>query len=111
MRLALQIKTNGEIVRLDLDAPEGSYKVLNAGVGGWIEAVALADNLTMYVNEEGKIDGLPRNPIASDHFDKVFGAGKDVIVGNVVFTGGVDDEGDDLGLTDEAVLYLMGVAV
>jgi len=101
MRLAVQVQVDGSINRLDLDAPQGSYQVLKDGVGGWIEAVDLREDMTMWLNEEGKLDGLPVNVMASRMFNEAFGAGKDIMVGDAVFTGGTDDEGDTLGLTEE----------
>ena len=65
-------------------------------VGGYIEVVVLADGCSMYVNEEGKLDGLPVNAAAT-----VLVPG-DVIVGNVLIVGPTDDEGDDTDIPDEA---------
>lgn len=83
-----------------------SYATLSRAVGGLIEAVALSDNLTLWVNEEGKNDGLTPNVYATRLFISVFGA-VDVIVGNAILTGGVDDEGETLGLTDEQIEELL----
>jgi hypothetical protein len=54
----------------------------------------------MWCNEEGKLIGLPFNPLATDLWEESFGK-TDLIKGNVIFTGGTDDEGSTLGL-DEA---------
>lgn len=111
MRSAVKISVHGEVEVLDLDAPEGELKVLQSAVGGWIEAVDLTDKLTMYVNEEGKLDAFPIiNAVGNAYFAKVFGEGVDRIVGDVVFTGGLDEEGDTLGLTEEQVKVLKFVA-
>ena len=101
MRKALQINIDGTTNHLDLEAPEGSLRLLQGAVGGWIQAIDLSDNLTMWCNEEGKLDGLATNSFATRLFTKRFGEGTDIIVGNIVLTGGVDDEGETLGLTDE----------
>lgn len=79
-----------------------SYDFIKNGVGGWIECVHLANlgGVDMWVNEEGKLDGLPVNPIATLAWIRDYGM-TDVIVGNVVFTGGADEEGETLGLNDE----------
>ena len=45
------------------------------------------------------------NSIATAIFQARFGM-VDIIVGNAVLTGGVDDEGDTIGLTDEKVQQL-----
>lgn len=107
MRAALKVNVHQEVTVLDLDAPEGSLAVLQAGVDGWIEPVAINENLTMYVNEEGKLELFAIvNRYANALFAKRFGVGIDTIVGDVVFTGGVDDEGETIGLTDAQVRSL-----
>lgn len=103
MRKALQINIDGTTTELDLEAPQGSLRILQGAVGGWIQAVDISDNLTMWVNEEGKLEGLLPNEFGTRLFSKRFGEGVDVIVGNIVLTGGTDDEGETLGLTDEQV--------
>jgi hypothetical protein len=98
MKSAIVIKTSGEIVEVDLKASD-ELEALQSAVGGWIEAVDLAENLTMWVNEEGKINGLELNSIATALFDKYFENNFDVIVGDIVLTGGTDSKGNTLGLT------------
>lgn len=80
---------------------EGSQlKELQEAVGGWIQAVDLSDTLTMWLNEEGKLNGLPLNTQATDLWEEVYGK-TDFIVGNVIFTGGTGDEGETLGLNED----------
>ena len=40
-------------------------KELQSIVGGYIECLYLKDDMTMVVNEEGKLDGLPFNDMAT----------------------------------------------
>lgn len=109
MRKALKIDVNKNITELDLDAPEGGLKVLQTAVGGYIEAIDLG-NLTMWVNEEGKFAESPiSNEIGNAYFHRAFGQ-VDNIVGDIVFTGGVDEEGDTIGLTEAQVRSLQFVA-
>lgn len=69
---ALLIPVEGPVTELDLDDGEDSLRVLQAAVGGWIEAVRLprfirgAGRATAYVNEEGKLERLPINRRATD---------------------------------------------
>ena len=102
MKLALKLSTDNTLTDLDLDAPAGSLAVLQSGVGGWIEPVDLSEEVTMYCNEEGKLGDYLPNPIATIIFNTTFAPTRDIIMGDVVFTGGVDDEGDTLGLPAEA---------
>lgn len=83
-----------------------SYATLSNAVGGYIEAVSLPNGLTLWVNEEGKLNGLPVNEYATRLFTSAFGA-VDIIVGNAIVTGGADDEGETLGLTDKEVADLV----
>lgn len=101
MKKAVILRTDGtkEVVDFSTD----SLSVLQNAVGGYIEAVDLGDNLTMWLNEEGKLNGLPHNENAQFYFDLRFGPGVDYIVGNAIFTGGTDNEGDTLGLDDRVV--------
>lgn len=100
MKTAIRITTQGEVTTLDLSA-EDSLQVLQTAVGGWVQAIDLATDLTMWCNEEGKLNGLPHNPYAQHFWDTAFGAHTDYIVGDVVLTGGADEEGYTLGLTAE----------
>jgi hypothetical protein len=104
---ALVLKTNNTI-QVEEDTEEFvSYATLSRAVGGMIEAVTLPSGLTLWVNEEGKMDGLPVNDYATKLFTSAFGSGIDIIVGNAIITGGADDEGETLGLTDEQVAELV----
>jgi hypothetical protein len=95
MKTALRINIDFTTEILDLE--EDSLKKLQGAVGGWVQAVDLQENLTLWCNEEGKLIGLTPNVIGTHMFEKSFGM-TDVIMGDVVFTGGTDDEGDNLGL-------------
>ena len=79
-----------------------SYALLSGAVGGYIECVGLRGDLDMWVNEEGKLQGLPLNPIGTRIWSVFYGP-TDTIVGDVIFTGGVDENGETLGLTDETL--------
>jgi len=57
--------------------PNGDLETLQEAVGGYIEAVTITDNMVMYVNEEGLLQGLPLNVMAT-------GMSGRHIVGNVV---------------------------
>ena len=98
------IKTTGEIDFQDVSS-EGEYDFLSGTVGGWIQSVFLRndfEDFTLWCNEEGKLNGLPFNVLATDLWENSYGK-TDMIVGNVVITGGSDDEGETLGLTQEQV--------
>jgi hypothetical protein len=110
---AITISTSNkvEVVEMPTDTSTAEYNFLSASVGGWIEMVSLVDDLdgiVLWVNEEGKINNLDYNPLATVIWETCFGF-TDVIVGNAVLTGGTDDEGETLPLTDEQVKTILAL--
>jgi hypothetical protein len=104
------IKSNGEVSAEQVEN-SNEYDFLSNAVAGWIQAVDLAEDLeglTLWVNEEGKLNGLPYNQKATYLWEKSYGF-TDVIVGDVVITGGTDFQGETKSLTDEQVLSLIGL--
>ena len=77
------------------------YNTLRKAVGGWIEGVALV-GVTAYCNEEGKLEGLPVNALATRlaHTDKAIYP-NDTINGDMIVLGPLDDEGESTSLSDE----------
>lgn len=109
MKHAVIIKTTGERKVVDLGDPSNSeLSILQEVVGGWVQPVDIADDMTLWCNEEGKLLGLPMNYPAmnSTSASEVLMPG-DVIAGDVIITGGTDDEGDTLGLREDQVSALM----
>ena len=92
---ALVIKTNGEAEVID---QEWSYEQINETVGGWIEVISFGKNRYFaYANEESKLLELPVNEVVTDMW---YNSGQvvllgDYISGDVVFFGGIDDNGDN----------------
>jgi hypothetical protein len=74
-----------------------------------VQAIDISDDLTLWCHEEGKVLGHPHNDTGSLIFRGKFG-GLDYIVGNIVLTGGVDDEGDTLGIPEGQVEGLRRLA-
>lgn len=98
------LKVDGTtITELDLDAPEGSYNVLSTAVKGLIENVTLRDEtgLSFYCNEEYLYadESFEPNPVATILWARSYET-ENVIWGPVVFTGGIDDEGEELAVTE-----------
>jgi hypothetical protein len=106
MEQAVIIKTDGtkDIVEFEVG---GSFDVIKNAVGGYFQVIGLPKaNVDLWVNEEGKLDGLPQNPIATSIWVDEYGY-TDVIVGNVIITGGADEMGETLGLSLEQVAKFM----
>jgi hypothetical protein len=74
-------------------------------VGGYIELVRLTCEFpaTAYINEEGKIHGLPANPAAS--FIASLRPG-DYIAGTMVILGPPDAGGNDTDVSDAVISWL-----
>lgn len=93
--MAVWIKANGEREEVFPPNPKGikrpKFKLddLQRYVGGYIELVRLNRNRKMWVNEEGKIHGLPYNAeataIVAGVSDQLL-AGTGMIVGDVLIT-------------------------
>ncbi|MEI7780345.1 MAG: DUF3846 domain-containing protein [Planctomycetota bacterium] len=76
-------------------------EALQTRVGGWIEAVGSDDGqVTLWINEEGKLIGLPINELGTElwYMLNPAAAGMDVLCGPVVVSGGCDDEGETLSI-------------
>ena len=93
------------------------YDVLRKAVKGYIEVVKLfipkglyhteRQILSLWCNEEGKLNGLAVNSRACRlvrSYSRL--RSDDNLHGNVIITGGVDDTGDSLGLTEEDLAML-----
>ena len=74
---------------------------MQAIVGGYIECVQLSGTLEsgvdLWLNEEGRINGMPLNRLVKDD------RGRNWDVFGDVFISRHDDEGETIGLTDEDV--------
>lgn len=83
---------------------------LQKAVDGWIEAIDLNPEMTMWVNEEYLLrNELVINPLASALFASI--GGNQPVFGDVVITGGTDPEGETLGLTDKDLADLKELVV
>lgn len=104
-KLAAKLYTDGKIEIV----PLGGLQFLQDSVGGYVQAMDLSENLTIWMNEEGKMNSLPFNQAATSIYIKFLGSG-DFIVGTVVFTGGADEDGEVLGLDEQTIAVLKAYA-
>lgn len=108
MKRAVLVPAVGEAHEVQIpERGEGELHELQRLVGGWIEYVP-TDALTVYCNEEGKIIPLPPNYRATNAFGSELQPG-DILAGDVVVLGELDDEGDTTGLTDEQAEAVLGI--
>ena len=77
----------------------GDWKDLGRAVGGWIErAPTPGAPFTLYVNEEGKLDGLPLN-VRANRLANRYRYWNDPLVGDAVLVGPPTPAGDDTDFT------------
>ena len=86
------------------DFVEHLYKSLGKEAGGYIEVIhprELKAPLTMIVNEEGRLEGLPQNALGSALYGTSIHG--EPIVGNIIILqeGFVNGERDIIGLDDD----------
>lgn len=97
---ALKISTDNarEVVEFDNTT---SYETIKSAVGGWIELIRIPSlNVDMWINEEGKLTNEPiQNPTGTALWVENYGE-SDVIIGDIIFTGGTDNSGSTVGLSD-----------
>lgn len=85
---ALLITPDDTVATIDIDDRQ-QLEQLQAAVGGWIEVHALTETAALVINEEGKIQRLPVNDIATrltQHYD-IGLVPWDLIVGPAVVVG------------------------
>lgn len=90
-----------------IDAIEitGDLSSMQRLVGGLIQPIDLADDVTMWVNEEGMILDLPYNHLATT-FCAIYGI-ETYLCGDVFLTGGTDEDGNTLPLKQEYADHLL----
>lgn len=95
-KTVLVVTTRGETHTIDIESD--SLSKLQSAVGGLIQPVDLDDKVTMWVNEEGLLrEDLEMNPLATGLYVQLLGA-QTPIIGDVVFTGAPDEEGNTMEL-------------
>lgn len=80
--------------------PQDAYRTIRDGVGGLLEAVGLEDGHTLYLDEEGKLIGLPVNETATRLTRGVLSMW-DIVVGDCVIAGPPDDDGEETSVSSE----------
>lgn len=78
------LSVDGTIAFVENDKSHADLKFLQGAVRGYIEVVYLSNGWLMIVNEEGKINGLPVNDLATTIYQIHHGE-SDIIVGDVVW--------------------------
>lgn len=85
-------------------AGDAQSAALKGWISGWFETISFeidGNRVTLWIDEEGKLKGLPVNWPATLLVQDAIEWFDDVIVGPAMLTGGEDNEGDTLGLSDK----------
>lgn len=108
---ALTIAVDGTVAICDWDATDGTLDQLQIAVDGLVDVVGLCEGLDMWVNDEGIVREMPMNVVATVIAREFMGERfAQAYFGPVVFTGGCDDEGETLQLTDDQATTLVDMA-
>jgi len=105
------LTVDGEFVRGDgvpaLEVMQDFVKGPDQRGGTLVEVVEIKHDIAMWINEEGKYEDQRVNHRATMFAHEAKSIRTiDYICGDVVFTGGPDDEGETMGLTDEQLAYV-----
>ncbi|CAK9251222.1 unnamed protein product [Sphagnum jensenii] len=103
---ALVIPANPKLT-FSIEEGEDGGKVIKAGIGGgWLEMVPLpTEDVILWCDEEGKLKRLPVNARAQELWLALWGKSSfnDVLVGDVVLTGGTDEEGNPMDVPESVI--------
>ncbi|RII06834.1 hypothetical protein DSC45_35325 [Streptomyces sp. YIM 130001] len=105
---ALLIRTDSLFRVLDWPASDaGHLQVIRAACDcDHFDAIRITDNLTMWLDDEGLLNGAPYNPGATLLYAQHHPLHQPYH-GHALFTGGADAEGNTLGLTDHELTDLV----
>lgn len=103
--LFITVQPNGEIEETEVEGE--SYPVLRHAVGGIIEPISWADDIESYHNEEF----LYKHGEQFDSVNLVIALMGAKVYGPVIFTGGVDEDGETAGLSETNAQNLRDLAL
>lgn len=102
---AVKIQSNGKVDVIDITP---TLENMQAQVGGLIQVVDFSPSLTAWMDEEGKLKSKPVNLAATKVWEFYFGF-SDVLAGDVLFTGGADDNGESTSISDRDISMIRGI--
>ena len=89
-----------------------SYDFIKESIGGGtFDCIALPSlGIDIWIDDDGKLVENPKiNLLGTALWMKEYGP-TDIIVGNIVITGGVDDDGNTIGMTEEKGKEMIALA-
>lgn len=99
---AIIAMTNGALEVKNFE-PGESYGMIKEAVDGYFDCIRIPSiGVDIWVNDEGKLLELDPNPFGTALWVHEYGM-TDMVCGNIIITGGVDEDGETIGLTQEQV--------
>ena len=106
----ITVFADGNYQLIEADVPSEEFgEWCRSVVGGYFEVIRLPfSGVDVWIDEEGKYKDYKANEwaTAAAFHGEAGLAPHDFIMGNVVCTGGIDREGNTIGLSDEQVAWL-----
>jgi len=109
MKYAIKADAAGTMVEIVEFDEANSYKTIKEATGGgWIECVHIANlGVDVWIDEEGKLTDSPNlNAFGTALWFTQYGM-NDYIAGDIIVTGGVDAEGNTLGMNKEKAIQVI----
>jgi hypothetical protein len=109
-KLAVLLPAGGYPEQIDLIANGDGFTALQNAVEGYVQVVPLSGEfvgLDLWVNEEGKLIGLPFNELATLLWEESYGRGTDLMVGNAVVTRSANSNGTTPSMTEKQIQRLL----
>jgi len=106
--LAILAKADGNVEVVDFDESNSYNTIKEATGGGLIDRVHMSSlDVDVWIDDEGKLVENPTpNSLGTVLWVNEYGM-TDFICGDIIITGGVDDEGNTLGLSREKVFKVL----
>lgn len=102
----MTIAVDGTVDTTEWDTTSGTLDHLRTALGGWVDVVSLSPTLDMWVNDEGLINGMEVNQVATA-LARTYGLAHQPYAGPAVLTGGADAEGNTCPLSESQVRLLL----
>lgn len=107
--LMLTCNTDNDIDVIEVEEGKTGNAIRDA-VGGLYDCIHIPSlGVDMWINDEGKLEGLPINANGTALWVSQYGM-TDIIVGNIVVTGGVDEQGNTLGIDVNKIIEVLELA-
>ena len=107
-KYAIKASANGAIDIVEFDELKSYETIKEAIGGGTFDCISIPSlGVDMWIDDEGKLMDEPKySSFATVLWTLEYGM-TDIVAGDVIITGGTDDEGNTLGLTKDGVIEVL----